>query len=119
MYRISLMLLVMFAKPVLAEDLSANQIHDQLIGQSIAWWDSHGWSAGNLVLLPDGQAVITVETPQPSSDKGNWSLRGNEVCTFWATLRDGNQKCYSVHEIEPGHFITSGGNEFRVQSAGV
>lgn len=119
MGRIFFISLILLTKSALAADLDASQIRDQLVGQSIVWWDSVGWMGGNMVLLPDGHAQIKVETPHPSSDRGNWSLQGNQVCTFWNSLRDGKAKCYSVHEIEAGHFITSGGNEFVVQSAGV
>jgi hypothetical protein len=119
MRKIIFMFLIFIAKSAMADDLNANQIHDEIVGQSIAWWDSTGWMGGNLVLLPGGKAVINVETPQPSRDSGSWSISGNQVCTFWKSLRQGQEKCYTLKEIEPGHFVTSGGNEFKIQTAGV
>jgi hypothetical protein len=119
MRKVIFIFLIFIAKSAIADDLSANQIHEEIVGQSIAWWDSTGWIGGNLILLPSGKAVINVESPQPSRDSGSWSINGNQVCTFWKSLRQGQEKCYSLREIEPGHFVTSGGNEFKIQSAGV
>ena len=103
----------------LAEDLSAGQIKEQLIGQSIAWWDANGWMMGNMVLSPNGKAEITLERPEAAHDAGQWKLEGNQICTVWASMRDGMPKCYSVRQTSPGHFVTSGGNEFAIRSVGV
>lgn len=119
MRKIIFISLIFITKSALADELSATQIDDEIIGQSIAWWDSTGWMGGNLVLLPGGKALIKVETPQPSRDSGSWSISGNQVCTFWKSFRQGQEKCYSLKEVEPGHFVTSGGNEFKILSAGV
>lgn len=112
------LLILLCTRPAAAEDLNANQINNQLIGQSLKWWNSSGWDAGWMQLLPGGKAMITVETPRQQRDVGRWFVRGNEVCTTWSALREKMQKCYSLQEVEPGHFVSSGGNEFRVISAG-
>ena len=111
--------LLLLSNPVCAEDLNANQIHNELIGQTIAWWDLSGWMAGSLVLTPDGKATISVETPHHAADAGQWTLQGNQICTSWNSMREGNTKCYTVQGTKPGHYITSGGNEFEVLSIGV
>ena len=111
--------LLLLSNPVFAEDLNANRIHDELIGQTIAWWDLRGWMAGTLVLMPGGKASISVETPKHSADVGQWTLQGNQICTAWNSMRERNIKCYSVRETKPGHYITSGGNEFEILSIGV
>ena len=102
-----------------AGELDAHQIADELIGQSLSWWNNSGWESGNLVLMPGGKATITVETPHLQRDRGQWIMRGNEICTMWTSLREQKQKCYSLKEVEPGHFVSSGGNEFRINGAGV
>ena len=101
-----------------AADLNADQIQDHVVGQSLSWWNSTGWDAGSLVLLPDGKALITVEMPKHKQDSGHWFMKDNQICTTWSELRGQSEKCYTLREVDPGHFITTGGNEFRIISAG-
>jgi hypothetical protein len=112
-------LLTFLSTPALAAELSAGQIKELLIGHSIAWWDANGWMMGNLILKSDGKAEIAVEKPTTDRDAGQWSLQGNQICTAWSSMRDGETKCYSVRETSPGHFLTSGGNILEVLTAGV
>ena len=102
-----------------AEGLSGFEINEKLVGQSIAWADSNGWSTGSLFLLEGGKAEITVDDPKPARDFGIWTLRGNQLCTVWSSMRDNLAKCYTVSETSPGHFVTSGGNEFEILNIGV
>lgn len=104
--------------PVAAADLTANEIRDELVGRSILWWEDGGWNGGHLTLSPDGRAEITVEGRAVVGDTGRWALRGGELCTEWGGLRDGQTKCYAVRR-NGAVFVTSGGNIFRVQDAGV
>jgi hypothetical protein len=119
MRKIAVLLMMFCATPASAADLSAGEIQEQLVGQAIAWWDANGWMMGNLFLLPDGKAEISVEQPKPEHDAGQWTLQGNQICTEWSSMRDGRSKCYSVQETSPGHFLTSGGNKFEVLKIGV
>ena len=111
--------LLFFGAPAFAEELSADQIEQQLIGQSISWWDANGWMTGSLILSADGKAEIFVKGPRQAHDAGQWTFQGNLICTVWSSMRGGLSKCYSVREVGSGHFMTSGGNEFQIVSAGV
>jgi hypothetical protein len=115
MFRFLILALAFLAAEAKADGLSAAQINAQLVGQSIAWADLNGWSTGSLFLLPDGKAEITVDDPKPARDTGQWSLQGDKLCTTWSSMRSNVVKCYSVREIRPGHYITSGGNEFDIR----
>ena len=119
MRKIAMISLILFSNPAFADDLNANQIQQELVGQTISWWDSAGWIGGNLILMPSGRATISVESPHHATDSGQWSLRGNQICTKWSSMREGGLKCYSIREVAPGHFVTSGGNEFEIISVGV
>ena len=119
MRKLAFIALTLCCNPASAEELSAGRIQNELVGQTIIWWESSGWLTGHLVLLPDGRAKLAVESPRPANDVGQWTIRGNEICTAWNSMRAGNSKCYSIQETETGHFITSGGNEFEVPGAGV
>lgn len=119
MKKILLFLAVLAPQAAQAQDLDASQINEELVGHSITWSDANGWTSGSLVLLPSGKAEITVTHPQEARDTGQWSLDGNTICTVWNSMRQGQTKCYSVRQINPGHFVTSGGNEFEIEYFGV
>jgi hypothetical protein len=108
-----------FAPAGFAGDLTPTEIRDELVGRSIVWWEDGGWLNGHLVLAPDGTAEILVDHPQRQGDKGRWALRGGELCTAWDDMRSGTEKCYSIQRGADGRFITSGGNVFKIQEAGV
>lgn len=105
--------------PAAASDLSADEIRDEIIGHSLVWWEADGWSAGSLVLTPDGRAEITVDQPRTSADLGAWTFSGDQICTTWESLRAGTPKCYRIERDGNGRFLTSGGNIFEVRDAGV
>jgi hypothetical protein len=115
------LILIVFLWPLTAsaEGLSGPEINNKLVGQPIVWVDSNGWSTGSLFLLEDGKAEITVDDPRPSRDFGVWSLQGDQLCTVWSSMRNNMAKCYTVSETSPGHFVTSGGNEFEIRNIGV
>lgn len=117
--RFLLFLVLMGPQLAHAQDLDASQINEELVGRSITWSDANGWASGSLVLMPSGKAEITVTQPQEASDAGQWTLDGNAICTAWNSMRQGLTKCYSVRETKPGHFVTSGGNEFEIRYFGV
>jgi hypothetical protein len=102
-----------------AGELDAGQIRAELIGNSIAWWENDGWYSGDLMLLPDGRAMLTVSAPEKAKDVGKWALRGNEICTEWSSMRNRAAKCYTVQKLEDRKFLTSGGNVFTLPVAGV
>ncbi|MCA3555624.1 hypothetical protein [Aestuariivirga sp.] len=102
-----------------AAELAGPDLRAALIGQTIQWWEDGGWHAGNLSLLPDGRAEITIESPRPQRDAGRWSISGNRLCTAWSSLRGRETKCYSLERAGPDRFVTSGGNVFVIISAGV
>lgn len=101
-----------------AGELDGSELRDALVGQTIQWWENDGWHAGNLSLLPDGRAEITVDSPTETRDDGRWSISGNQLCTSWTSLRGRETKCYAVMRAGPNRFITSGGNVFVVLTAG-
>ena len=111
--------LLMWANPAFCETLDAKAIQAELIDQNISWWDAEGEMKGEMVLLPGGKARITIESPGRASDVGSWYLQGNELCTVWSTMRSGTAKCYTLSEMAPGHFVTSGGNEFALREIAV
>ncbi len=118
--RISILLVVLCLPcQAFGAELDAGQLRGELVGQLIQWWESDGWHSGNLRLLPDGRAEIIVERPDAANDDGQWSIRGNEICTAWSSMRNRETKCYSVEQLAPGRFITSGGNVFEIMTAGV
>lgn len=113
------LLLALLAGPAFAAPLADAEIRSVLVGQSIDWWEEGGWHAGALMLLPDGRAEITVDTPAPSADVGRWSVVGGRLCTTWDSVRSGAPKCYTLERDASGRFITSGGNVFAIRAAGV
>lgn len=102
-----------------ADVLDAAQIRDELVGKSIAWYEVQGWHSGDLVLLPDGRAELTIISPHQERDTGTWSMRGNELCTQWQTMRGNQAKCYSISPRTNDEFETSGGNIFKLLLVGV
>lgn len=102
-----------------SDDLTTGEIRSELVGQEIAWWDSAGFMHGRLILSPDGQAVIAVDSPRASRDVGRWTVVGGELCTTWDRLRAGPPKCYRVRRGDAGLYHTSGGNTFEVLTTGV
>jgi hypothetical protein len=106
------------AGPAQAGELTAQEIRTELVGQTIVWWETDGWHAGDLTLRPDGRARITVEKPHAAAESGRWSIEGNRICTQWISLRAGSAKCYSVTRVSEGRFVTSGGNVFELRQAG-
>ena len=107
------------ATHAVAETLDAKAIKSELIGPSITWWSERGDMKGEMILSPGGEAHITINAPHQAADDGHWSLDGNQLCTIWSTMRRGITKCYTLRETTPGHFLTSGGNEFALQGIAV
>ena len=81
-----LVALVLFAAPAQAGVLDSQELRGALVGKLIQWWESEGWQSGNLTLLPDGRAEISVEAPVGSTDAGHWTIRGNQLCTIWSSM---------------------------------
>lgn len=105
--------------PAVAADLTPAEIRDELVGRAITWWEDGGWFGGQLVLLPDGTAEISVEGPSVTGDSGRWAIKGGEICTEWGEIRAGQEKCYAIRRGADGRFVTSGGNVFEIRQAGV
>lgn len=101
-----------------ADLMKDRDIEREIVGQSIVWWEADGWRRGSLLLAPDGRAEITVDDPEAAADSGRWTLRGDQVCTVWNGLRDGEEKCYGLSRVGDGRFVTTGGNVFEVRFAG-
>jgi hypothetical protein len=99
--------------------LGADELRGVLVGQPIQWWERDGWQSGSLTLLPDGRAEISIESPDTAADSGRWTISGNQLCTVWSMMRDRQSKCYSVEQVAPNRFVTSGGNVFVIMTAGV
>ena len=110
--------LLISALPAQAAELDAVSLRGELVGPLIQWWENDGWHSGQLKLLPDGRAELMVDAPERTSDGGRWTIRGNQMCTAWQSLRAGSEKCYSVEQVSPTRFITSGGNVFEIMTAG-
>jgi len=103
----------------LAGELSSGEIRSELVGRSISWWEQGGWFNGQMMLLPDGRAEISIDAPKRAGDRGRWMVRGDQLCTVWGDFRSGQEKCYSLQRGAAGRFETSGGNVFEVREAGV
>ena len=103
---------IIMVNPAAAETLDAKAIQAELVGQHISWSDAQGVILGDMVLSPGGLAHITITVPQQETDDGHWTLEGDKLCTVWSTMRPGQPKCYTLRQTAPGHFVTSGGNEF-------
>ncbi|MCX8570147.1 MULTISPECIES: hypothetical protein [Hyphomicrobiales] len=102
-----------------AGEMSSGEIRNELVGRSISWWEQGGWFSGQLMLLPDGRAEISVDAPKRAGDTGRWSVRGDQLCTEWGDFRSGEEKCYSLQRGAAGRFETSGGNVFEIRETGV
>lgn len=102
-----------------AGELTGREIEAELVGRQIMWWQADGWQNGTLTLGPRGVADITIAGPGAKShDEGTWELRDGALCTTWRVLR-AQEKCYRLTRDDNGRFLTSGGNIFEIQEAGV
>lgn len=102
-----------------AGELTGREIEAELVGRQIMWWQADGWQNGYLTLGPGGAADITISGPGTRShDEGTWELRDDTLCTKWRMLR-AQEKCYRLTRDDRGRFLTSGGNIFEIQEAGV
>jgi hypothetical protein len=102
-----------------AGDLTGREIEAELVGRQIMWWQADGWQNGTLTLGSGGVADITIAGPGTRShDEGTWELRSGTLCTKWRMLR-AQEKCYRLTRGDSGRFLTSGGNIFEIQEAGV
>ncbi|MFN8828918.1 MAG: hypothetical protein ACK50Q_01210 [Labrys sp. (in: a-proteobacteria)] len=100
-----------------AGDLTGADIRNELIGQTMSWWETDGWNRGEMRLEPGGAARLVVSAPAPAQDAGRWTLDGDRLCTVWSALRE-ERKCYAVRRVAPGRYLTSGGNMFEIVFAG-
>jgi hypothetical protein len=98
--------------PAAAGDLTTAEIRNRLVGQSIRWWDD-GWSAGELMLEPDGSARLVLWAPF-LQDEGTWRIEAGALCTRWSSARAGQEKCYRLRSQTDRRFLTTGGNVFEV-----
>jgi len=112
------LLICLISSAASAAELNSQQLRLALIGQPIHWWEESGWHAGEVVFLPDGRAKIFVDVPSELSDVGRWHIRGSQICTSWTRLRGESMKCYTVEQVGPNRFVTSGGNIFEVVMVG-
>jgi hypothetical protein len=46
----------------------------------------------------DGSARVSWSTGEA---RGTWTLKGNAICTSWATLRDGRESCAIYYQVGP------------------
>lgn len=114
-----LCLLLQAETRTMAGEMTASEITSELVGRQIVWWQDGGWQTGQLMLLPDGAAELSLDRPERLGDVGRWALRGSELCTEWSQMRDGREKCYSIERGNDGRFVTSGGNVFELRETGV
>lgn len=106
--------IVASAPSVRAEgELTEAQLRQSLIGQSIMWWADGGFLHGALDLTADGRAAITIEHPV-GSDVGRWRISASQLCTQWASARDGAELCYHVRQITEHRFVTTSGHVFEL-----
>jgi hypothetical protein len=116
---VALLLFVATVGTAGAGELTGREIEAELVGRQIMWWQADGWQNGTLTLGPRGVADITIAGPGARShDEGTWELRDGSLCTTWRMLR-AQEKCYRLTRDDNGRFLTSGGNVFEIQEAGV
>ena len=118
-FGVALLLFVITPGTAGAGELTGREIEAELVGRQIMWWQADGWQSGTLTLGPSGGADITISGPgNKSHDEGTWELRDGALCTRWHVLR-AQEKCYRLTRGNSGRFLTSGGNIFEIQEAGV
>jgi len=109
---LALMLTTLAPALAAADDLTTADIRNRLVGQPIRWWDD-GWSAGELMLEPDGRARLVLWAPF-SQDEGTWRIEAGALCTRWSSARAGQEKCYRLRPQTDRRFLTTGGNVFEI-----
>jgi hypothetical protein len=70
---------------------------DGIIGN----WAGVGCAPGEIYFNADGSAKVTFGRGEVN---GTWALKGNAVCTSWATLRDGRESCAVYHHLDGNNF---------------
>ena len=88
-------LAVVFASPVHAATLSGDEIRDKIIGKRLDWVGDNGWK-GKVRHRKNGKSSLTVVSPDRIKDKGTWRIKGNQLCSTWTNIRDGQEGCTSV-----------------------
>jgi ABC-type phosphate transport system substrate-binding protein len=79
-----------------AETLNSQQIKSVMIGKSVSWVTPDGKSQGFALYRPNGTASVTVTAPNKFNDSGTWRMQGNQFCSTWQVIRDGQEGCSTV-----------------------
>jgi len=85
--------------------LSANELNAMVSNTEIAF--SSRWVSGVTSYRQDGSARTDLAIGV--SDHGKWWLNGNQVCTQWQRLRNGQANCVTIFQGDGETFRTSNG----------
>lgn len=82
--------------PAAAGSLSGDAIKSLMSGKSVSWVTSDGTWKGVSKYNRNGSATVNINAPEKSKDAGKWWVSGNQFCSQWTNLRDGQAKCWDV-----------------------
>jgi len=91
-----------------AANMTAAQIEEKVIGRTLGFETDSGL-AGEIHYAPAGTS--TIEVDGLFSDKGTWRFNGDEFCTRWDIIRDGEEKCTDFHQVDETTFEVSDGTK--------
>lgn len=102
---------VAMAMPAHATDraLSANELTTMVSNMDIAF--SSRFISGVTSYRLDGSA--RTELAIGVSDQGKWWLDGDQVCTQWQSLRNGDVSCVTIYQGDGDTYRTSNGFTIR------
>lgn len=79
-----------------AETLTAEQVQSVMIGKRIDWATPDGRTTGYSMYKKNGSSTLTITAPNKMKDKGTWRIVGDEFCSKWTTIRDGQEACSTL-----------------------
>ncbi|GGK18215.1 hypothetical protein [Salinarimonas ramus] len=57
----------------------------------------------------DGAQALTSNIPGIETDTGSWRIAGNELCSRWTKIRNGDESCQTVTPQSDTRYETSNG----------
>ena len=91
----ALILALLLASAVAQEQtISAKKIQDTWVGKTVSGITAKGVPV-TLKLNSDGSASVLVGS---TSDTGNWRLSEHGYCAAWKTIRNGEERCFTVRK---------------------
>lgn len=91
-------MMAIFSLPSMAnaETLNSQQVKALMVGTTVSWVTPDGETRGYSRYRPNGTSAVTVTAPNEFKDKGTWRIMGNQFCSTWKVIRDGQEGCSTV-----------------------